>query len=398
MTMSPRVHATLAALTIAGAIGLGVAAFGGPPAWSRDHDPPSLEIVPWVDTRDPDVAGIVAIVERHLARAYSAPVDTALFSREDPRDRRWGDLARPLTTFARPTLVAVIPTSRANDRYIVRIMYNSQDGGGNMVPFALQRLAVVREEGEWRFRSMLPLLTRDWPMRRVGRINFWYAPGQLPRAGVAEHASAFVDSVATALEFTLPDQIDYYVAGSAEETYRILGLDLYPLPSGREAGRGGRMLAREGVSVVLSGDAEIGEGYLHELAHVATAGDRIRSRTVSEGVAAWLGGSRGYSRDELFRRLAAYQKANPATRFAQLLEGKTPRGRWSDSDAEALNTTGALMVDAVYRKAGLPGLRRLMASEDGAARLTKILREELDDASLDPDRWWRAEGAAAAGR
>jgi hypothetical protein len=144
------------------------------------------------------------------------------------------------------------------------------------------------------------------------------------------------------------------------------------------------------------GNPGIGEGYVHELVH-AILGPTFPSRSslFAEGVATWLGGSRGRTPQEVFVRLRQIQIAHPALTFGQVLAYDIPNGTPEDR-TDAFYATGALIVDTVYRRTGIAGLRALAQLNRDPNILQAALPAQLGLANSDHsalDQWWRAEAA-----
>ena len=223
-------------------------------------------------------------------------------------------------------------------------------------------------------------------------MTFWYAPGQNPNAAKISHASSFVDSVTTLFHVAPPAHLDMYVTGSMEEAFRAIGLDFFPEASA-DQGRGGRALFPD---IVLSGDPAIAEGYVHEMVH-AILGPTFpsRSRLFAEGVATWLGGSRGRTPREMFALLRQIQIAYPRLTFTQVLSNDIPDATAKEM-TDAFYATAALIVDSVYRRAGIPGLRALAQLNGNPKLLLAALPAQLgltasSEAAL--NQWWRTQAA-----
>jgi hypothetical protein len=183
-----------------------------------------------------------------------------------------------------------------------------------------------------------------------------------------------------------------YVTGSIEDAQRATGLDFFPAASA-DRGRGGRAI---GGGIVLAGNPVWGEDYVHEVAH-AILGPTFPSRNglFGEGVATWLGGSRGRSTQEMYSRLHQIQLAHPALTFGQILTRDVPDAS-AEQVSEAFYATGALVVDAVYRRAGLTGLRAFASLNSDPKTLLAALPAQVGLAASDQsalDRWWRSEAA-----
>ena len=236
-----------------------------------------------------------------------------------------------------------------------RVLYAYADSTGQSIsPIALQRLYAIRESGapfNFRLSGTLPRLTREWQQRTEGRVTFWYAPGQHPNPKKISHASSFVDSVSKLFQVPPPQHLDVYVGRSLEDVQRATGLDFFPAAS-VDRGLGGRAI---GGRILLVGNPALGEAYLQELTH-AILGPTfpIRNGLFNEGVATWLGGSRGHTPQQMYARLLKIQTARPALTLAQVLTNDIP-GASAEELTDAFTATGALLVDAVYRRSGIAG-------------------------------------------
>ncbi len=361
--------------------------------------PPTVSVSFGIDTTFTDVGDVVRLVRAYLANPDSSARSRGLWSAATDFDRNVGDLTTDVYQGFPATIVGVASDGPGDSVYVVRVLYARADStGGHISPLAFQRLYAVRESGApFRFRlsGALPRLTHGWERRSKGQVTFWYAPGQHPNPAKISYASTFVDSV-VALFHVPANHLDMYVAGSMEEALRAIGVDFFPEASA-DRGRGGRGL-RGGI--VLAGNPGIGEGYVHELVH-AILGPTFPSRSslFAEGVATWLGGSRGRTPQEIYARLRQIQVAHPTLTLGQVLSYDIPNGTPEDQ-TDAFYATGALIVDTVYRRAGITGLRALAQLNRDPNTLQAALPTQLGLASSDHsalDRWWRAEAAQKSG-
>jgi len=350
-----------------------------------------------VDTSAADVGPIVRLVRAYLAAPVASARDRRLWSISDSSNRTQRDLAARYALQGFPaSIVGVTPADAGDSVYIVKILHARSDrAGGPVSPLALERLYAVRAiDGAapfgWRLAAALPRLTKQWPTRIAGRITFHYAPGQQPDSSRAARAARFVDSVATLFAVTPPPRIQYYVTSGPDEYFRALGLDFFLLGSGRREGTAGNALPD--VGVLLAGDPAQGEEYRHELVHIAL-GSHVRSGFVNEGIAAWLGGSRGLSAQQLYGALAAFQRAHPKVTWAALVRDKLVIPSEPSASSDAWYATGALMCEGVYRRAGVAGLRLLATTPNDVTALQHVLARLLDVADTPEalDVLWRRE-------
>lgn len=358
--------------------------------------PPTVSVSFGIDTTITDVGSVVRLVRAYLAKPDSSARSRGLWSTETGFDRRVGDLTGEAYQGFPATIVGVASDGPGDSVYVVRVLY-AQGGrnGGTVSPLAMQRLFAVRQSGApfgFRLSGALPRLTREWERHTKGRVTFWYAPGQHPDPVKISRTSAFVDSVANLFHIAPPDHLDMYVTRSMEEAQRAIGLDFFPEASA-DRGRGGRALFG---GIILAGNPALGEGYLHEVAH-AILGPTFNghSQLFNEGVATWLGGSRGRTTQEMYSRLRQIQAARSTLSLRQVLSHDIPDAQ-AEEMTEAFYATAALIVDSVYRRAGIAGLRALAQLSGDPKALLSALPAQLglpdsDESTL--DRWWRSQSA-----
>lgn len=363
--------------------------------------PPTVTVSFGIDTTITEVGAIVRLVRAYLAKPDSSARSRGLWSTVTDFDRRVGDLTTEAYQGFPATIISLASDGPGDSVYVVRILYASADSTGQRIsPLALQRLYALRDSGAlfgFKLAGALPRLTRDWEQRTKGRLTFWYAPGQHPNPAKIAHASSFVDSVATLFQVPPPNHLDMYVTGSMEEAQRAIGLDFFPMAAA-DRGLGGRALFG---TLVLAGNRALGEAYVHEVAHAILGGPTfpIRSGFINEGVATWLGGSRGRTPQQTYARLSQIQVARPGLTLAQVLRHDIPDAT-AEEMTDAFYATGALAVNAVYRRAGIAGLRVLAQLSDDPSLLLAALPAQLGLSSSDKsalDRWWRAEAARISG-
>lgn len=358
--------------------------------------PTAVSVSFGIDTTIADVGNIVRLVRAYLAKPDSSARSRGLWSTATDFDRRIGDITTEAYQGFPATIVSIASDGPGDSLYVVRVLYATADSTRQIIsPLALQRLFAVREAGtafNFRLSGALPRLTREWEQRTSGHVTFWYAPGQKPNPARISHASAFVDSVATLFHVPPPKHLDMYLGRSLEEVQRARGLDFFPAASA-DRGLGGGAVS---TGIVLVGNPALGEAYLHELAHaVLSPTVPIRNGLFNEGVATWLGGSRGRTPREVYARLRQIQAERPALTVGQVLNRNIPDAA-TEEMTDAYYATGAVVVDAVYRRAGIAGLRALAQLSNDPNVLLSALPTQLGLASSDQsvlDRWWRTQTA-----
>lgn len=366
---------------------------------ARAQEPSPTVSLSWgIDTTVTDIRDIVSLVRAYLAKPDSSARSRGLWSTATDFDRRVGDLMVEAYQGFPATIVGVTPDVSDDGSYMIKILYADADSTRRRItPLALQRVYAVPEAGApFRFKlaGALPRVTSQWKRRSQGRMRFVYAPGQHPNAGKILRAASFVDSVARLFGVLAPPHLDVYITASLDEGMRAIGFDFF-VQAGD--GRGGKTLPQ--FNTVLAGDPRTGEEYLHEFVHAVLA-PTVPSHNgmFTEGVATWLGGSQSRTPRQMYALLRQYQQKRPALTLANFLRDDARDAgsqEWSDAD----RATEALVVDTIYRRRGISGLRAFALLRHDTDTLLAALPTHLGLASADPaalDRWWRNEAERAS--
>lgn len=360
---------------------------------------PSVSAGFGVDTTIADVGSVFSLVRAYLAKPDSSARSRGLWSTASEFDRTRGDVTAWQVNQGFPaTVVGIIPAVPGDSVYLVRILYARADSVGTVSPLALQRLYAIREVGApFRFRlsGSFPHLRRAWEQRSKGRLTFWYVPGQRPNPGRVDAAVRFVDSVSKLFSVPVPRHLDVIVGQSMDDVWRAIGLDFFPEASGPGQRSGGLSMGY----IILSGNPAIGEAYFHELVH-AVLGPSLPAgtRLLSEGVATWLGGSRGRTPRELYRVLRSYQHSDSTLTFSGLIKNDF-RDPDDDRSANLLYGSGGLIADSIYRKGGIAALRNVYQVKGDPDSVIRAISTALGFSPTDIvslDKWWRTETERAA--
>ncbi|MCC6930008.1 MAG: hypothetical protein IT359_13580 [Gemmatimonadaceae bacterium] len=366
---------------------------------SAQETVPSLSLGFGVDTVSADVRGIVRTLRDYFALPQPSRTPTPLWNGEEQRGRRVYDATGEAYQGFPATIIEVVPESPDNDLYVVRTLFARYDSASRAIrPLAVQRLYARRTGDRWTLESALPHLTARWSTLRVGRITFHRPPGErIDRARARRTAQLFDD---LQLRFAIADTstLDYYACGSTREMYRIVGLDFMVAPSGPGTGRGGRASAEQ--HLLLAGDSLQGEAYIHELAHIAfwpTLPAGGRHHMVEEGVATWIGGSRGASIDSLAVILARYQATHPGVTLRMLVDGDVA-GVWGQPETDAMYATAGVIAAAIHERGGDSGIRRYLGVTDDSASFWREMPALLGVSGDSLEGWWRGEAARRVAR
>lgn len=379
-------------------IALAIASLASGLSLEAQQPSPSVSTGFGVDTTVADVRDIVSLVRAYLAQPDTSARARGLWTTSTEFDRRVGDIGAGQTKQGFPATVVGVISTPGDSVYVVKILYARADSAAGIAPLALERLYAIRDaRAPFRFKlaSAFPRVTRDWERRSKGPLTFVYAPGQRPNPTRIDSAARFVDSVARLFDVPAPAHLDVIVGQSMDDVMRGLGLDFFIEPSGPGVRSGGRTLG----PLLLVGNPDIGEAYYHEFVH-AILGSHLRagSLLLAEGVATWLGGSRGRTPAQMYGAVYRYQREDSTLTFTGLFrKGFELNDPLRASDL--LYGTGALIANAVFQKHGIGAVRRLYQSTGDNETMLREIARALDLPVDNPralDRWWRQEASARA--
>jgi hypothetical protein len=304
--------------------------------------------------------------------------------------RRWPifDLAMPMVYQSeseflqtRATVVEIEPATPGDTtEYVVRTLFTRVDPTARReFPVALVRVYAVREREAWVLSNAVTRLTKDWRRATVPPITFVYPPGHKLDTARARRSVRFIDSLVTTFEAPRPREVTYYLARSPEEALRISGVEFAPPGTTARSVPGNYM--------VFSGLPQYGEFYPHELSHLILGWVLPHfgaAPVLDEGMAFWLGGSRGKSWRTLLRDLARALQADPTLTAERLLARPV-------TDSLRPTAAGALLHMA-HERGGMRTLRAALSTPRGPTGpdVVRGLGQALGMSRPEVEAAWRA--------
>ena len=375
--------------------GLVVAAALGAAAACADAQPRPLGLGFAVDTaatagttwgldaaRD-SVASVVRAWEANLRVRGDSAARRRLWSAADQARHREPDLqlvAAGYVADASPTVLDVQPL-RAGDAsaFLVRTLYTGRGSGEHPGVLALERVHVVREGGRWALAHPIADETRGWRRERVGAIEYVVHPSQPFDAAQAAEAARWTAELARRFGVAPLAPITYYQLPDLEAQSRLLGFD-FAISADRV---GGRADVRN--RLVFAADPRFGAAYLHEIAHVVLQ-PVIGGMDPfwAEGMAYWLGGSRGMTPPAMLRSLGAWLAARPGMGLRAIVDGDDPITQ------SARFPAAAAVLEAVHRRGGDAAVRRLLQRAGHAPVTFAALASAAGMPAAELERAWRA--------
>jgi hypothetical protein len=325
----------------------------------------ALQLTARVDTTQADTKAIYHLLGNYLnakpdslyANPYwqAAEVDVQVRQRQERVDLAapflFFDLSakRTLATY-QPTVLSIEPSGA---KYVARLLLYAEtppqwvrDAHWNP-PFLLRYYAAQDAAGQWKLENAWSNILADWSVYHTPWITFHFPPTFAFTPAKANRASAFCDSVVTALHLTAAKPFDYYVMNSEEELGHLFNFDYWLAYN--------TGFTQKGYNRTFSGRGR--EQHLHEFVHMLY--HPVSNYFLAEGIATYLGGVDGYTPyQQTLRQVSVDVARHPAITFKDLYSNtfKYP------TNSNPRYAAGALIYALVYAKAGRAGFAQLEAS------------------------------------
>lgn len=283
--------------------------------------------------------------------------------------------SKQLLSDYKPTILSI---GKEGEYYGIRTIFSAEgleEAYRKSNPWCITKLYAVKENGEWRLKNALPVITEKWTRKTIGKITFIY-PQQHPfNNDLAIKANQFCNELSQAFKFPDWKPFEFYITESADEMGRLLNFDFYA--AGYTTGIG-----MNDKRILLSGMGS--EYYPHEFVHLILP-EFKRHGLIEEGFATWKGGQNGKTFEESAELLANELAKNDTVTFADILDRK-----WGWQYA-AFYTTGAIFCKAAYDKGGISLVKKLLATPRNDEHLVETICSVFEIKRQDINAFWRSE-------
>lgn len=257
--------------------------------------------------------------------------------------------------------------------YAIRTLWAPEDPSTPYQIYSLQRVYAARENGQWKLRNALPILTEDWERSRVGVLRYIYPPGYEFDSKKAERSAAFIDSLEQRLDLSETEPITYYIGRDYAEMAKISGLDY------AWDGNTGRAYYKN--RQIFVGTSS--ERYPHEIAHVVVGGKYELAPLISEGLATYLGGFGKQSFQELVGPVAERVEEKGLT-LEDMFSGRGVRPK-------TYYVGGAVLVKAAFEQGGSETLKRFLSTAGSESEVYDALSQVLSVDRSEANEWWKSK-------
>jgi hypothetical protein len=279
--------------------------------------------------------------------------------------------------YLNPRVLRIIPTDSSGNVYRIDTVWTNSISPLDGV---IETVYATRENDLWVFLGAININTQEWLHTVYGPIAYVYPRGHTFDSTRAAAALAFCDSVAQLFGVSGLQRLEYYMTNSADDALAIQGFNTYRKFPSRVGGYAGDHR-------IIVGDSSQGENYRHEFVHRILASLTRNGSTdvlVEEGVAVWLGGTKGMTFDSARRGLGAQLRAHPSVSLDSTLDPL----EWN------VGTMGAVLIQMVYQKGGISAVRALVGAGETTPRDRSFFEHALGMAWPEIKRAWRDAATA----
>ncbi|MFC3417823.1 hypothetical protein [Algoriphagus hitonicola] len=261
--------------------------------------------------------------------------------------------------------VHVLSIKSRDDFYEIKAQFSYTQEDGSPYILAIVNYIARKENGVLKLANALLINRQEWRCTTVGWVDFYYPPYHSFDQGKAKKLNDFIDRICS--DFGVkPMPFDYYLADDFDEIQELKGLDYYLGMGGSAKPRG-----KAGENQVYCGG--LGEYYPHEVFHVLIDKHFPNKHFwASEGIATFLGGSRGESLDWHIKKTDAHLKTHPELNLNEMLTLSN-----LDSETAFHYVLGGLIAKKFFEKGGWNLLKELLNSGENDQDYYQFIEQHL---------------------
>lgn len=245
--------------------------------------------------------------------------------------------------------VTILSVKNSNGLYQIKSVFGSCDSSAAPNILCIANVFAKEENGEYKLCNALPInRDKEWSHQKVGFIDYYFPFYHSFDSTKAEKQNAFMMDVCK--NFGVPmKQVEYYMADYFDEIEQLRGFDY-------EKGTSGTLLPEGKADDDKVYCAGLGEYYPHELIHVLIDPYYPNCHVwVHEGLATFLGGSRGQDLSWHIKRANDFLVQHPEIDLSNMLVLTT-----MDEYTDYRYVIGGLICELVYEKGGWELLKQFL--------------------------------------
>ncbi|QAA80837.1 hypothetical protein EI546_03425 [Aequorivita sp. H23M31] len=246
--------------------------------------------------------------------------------------------------------VHVLSIKSKNGVYQIKAQFGLCQENGEPYVLAIANYFVKKENGSYKLYNALTFNKKEWLSTKVGFVDFYYPKYHEFNYEKAEKLNNFIKDICNDFDVK-PKPIEYYLADDFDEIQALKGFDCY-------IGMGGETKPSGKASDDKVFCGGLGEYYPHEVFHVEID-DHYPNKHywVSEGMATFLGGSRGKDLHWHLKRTYDYLQKHPEINLNNLLDLVN-----LDEYTSYHYSLGGLIAKRIYERGGWAMIKEFMNS------------------------------------
>lgn len=304
------------------------------------------------DAEDSETQEVMTLFENYIASAPQENKANPYWNQEEQEKHKHYDF---LESEFQPSLYMGFPVHvlsiQFNDRFCqikAQFSYCQEDGSPYIL--ATVNYHAKKENGKYKLYNALPYNRKFWKNRKVGLVDFYYPPYHEFNLDKANKLNDFIHEICSNFDVE-PTPFEYYLADTYDEIQHLKGFDYY-LGMGGTSKPSGKATDDK---VYCGG---LGEYYPHEVVHLQIDEHYPNKHFwITEGLATYLGGSRGQTLEWHLEKTGRYLKDHPEIDLNNMLELTN-----LDDETAYHYVLGGLIVKRVCEKGGWELLKDFMNS------------------------------------
>ena len=305
-----------------------------------------------IDSTNLETQKVMKLFEDYLASNPQNQEKSLFWNLQEQKEHKKYDF---LESEFQPSLymgfpVHVLSIKSKNGIYEIKAQFGVYQENGQPYVLAIANYFAKKENGNYRLYNALTFNKKQWLTTKVGLVDFYYPKYHKFNLEKAEKLNDFIKEVCKNFDVK-PKPFEYYLADDFDEIQSLKGFDYY-IGMGGEIKPSGKATDNK---VYCGG---LGEYYPHEVFHVLIDEKYPNNHYwVSEGMATFLGGSRGEDLDWHLKRTNDYLQNHPEINLNNLLELVN-----LDEFTSYHYSLGGLIAKKIYEKGGWTMVKEFMNS------------------------------------
>uniref|UniRef100_UPI00404B7C8F hypothetical protein n=2 Tax=Flavobacterium sp. TaxID=239 RepID=UPI00404B7C8F len=251
----------------------------------------------------------------------------------------------------KPTLISI--TQVESHEYIAKVGWFSIDEQMNVDVKVIFNFHVIKTKGKYLIRNILNRNIDNWIEKKYDKITYFYSKGRQIDYKKVEEFNSINRELADFFE-NEPIEFKYFICESNNELLKIRGFDFEE--SMFFTNQNGSETFPHDMLIFSGNNSEINK---HELVHLYTyLKFKKRNSIIDEGIATFLGGSKGLSYKEHLAKMREHIIINKIDVFQKLFYNSYVL----DFDTSLKYTLGAFLCDIALKKYKKEGLNQLLNS------------------------------------